>query len=139
MAADADFIEKLRPIRLPAGFEAFDLHGALAVFALALLAGLLLSLFARLVTAPRPSRRREAERAIAEARTLAREERLLAQSRLVLRLKEDDGRRIRNRGSVRRHLDELKLKIDAELYRPDPALDPDALDRAILDALAARR
>ena len=137
MAADPDFIEKLRSIRLPAGFDAFDFHGALAVFALALLAGLLISLLVRLMTAPRPSRRREVQYAIAKARTLGRHDRLLAQSRLVLQLKDDPGRRIR-RDPVRRRLDELKRKIDAELYRPDPALDPDAVDRAILDALAAR-
>ena len=137
MAADPDLVAQLRPVRLPPGFDAFDFHGALAIFALALLAGLLLALLLRRLTVPRLTARRAAEHHLAAIRHLQADERLLRQSQLVAELKQRAQKTGQRGEPARQRLAELRTTIDAELYRPKPALDPDALDTAILDVVGA--
>ncbi|MBO0904600.1 hypothetical protein [Jiella sonneratiae] len=136
-AADPDLVARLKPVRLPPGFDALDWNGILAVFALALVAGLVLALILRAFTAPRLSEGEAAERALAAERGLSPADRLLGQSRLVARLarRQDGGRAA---AAAARRLAELKATIDAELYRREPALDPDAVEAAILEALGRR-
>ncbi len=138
-AADPDFVTKLRPVRLPPGFDAFDWHGAAAIFALALLAGLALALVLRALTAPRPSIAAETRDALEAARRLSPEKRLLRQAAVVAALKRDAERQGRRGEAVRQRLAVLRASIDAELYRPAPALDPDRLDAEISSAVAERR
>lgn len=136
-AADPDLVAKLRPVRLPPGFDAFDWHGALAVFSLALLAGLILALVLRALTAPRPSVATEARRDLHAARRLSPDERLLRQAAVVAALRRHAEAKGARGEATREHLAALRASIGANLYRQDAALDPDALDAEILGAIAA--
>ncbi|TFF17756.1 hypothetical protein E3C22_23190 [Jiella endophytica] len=138
MGADPDLIAKLRPVRLPPGFTAFDWHGGLAIFALALVAGLALAVLLRAFTVPRLSERSLAARQLDAARRLAPEARLLSQSQLVAALERSVRTKGRHGERAGRQLAEIRARIDAELYRPTPRLDADGLDAAILEALPGR-
>lgn len=137
-AADPGLVTQLRPVRLPPGFDAFDWHGALAIFALALLAGLVLALILRALSVPRPSIAAETEDALDAARHLSPEERLLRQAAVVAALKRDAETKGKRGEAARQRLAALRVTIDAELYRPEPALDPDRLDAEIYGAIGAR-
>ena len=132
MAADPDLVAQLRPVRLPPDFTAYDWHGGLAIFALALIAGLALAFVLRVFTQARVSAKAAAARELALARSLAPDQRLVRQSRLVAALKQRAEEKGRHTEAARRQLAEIRAAIDAELYRPSPGLDPDALDAAIL-------
>lgn len=140
-AVDPDLVAKLRPVRLPPGFDAFDWHGALAIFSLALLAGLVLALVLRALSTPRRSIAAEAEHGLDAARGLSPEERFVRQAAIVAALKSHAETTGKPGEETRRRLAALRASIDAELYRPNPALDPDALDAEILGAIGkgARR
>ena len=134
-AADPGLVTQLRPVRLPPGFDAFDWHGAVAIFSLALLAGLALALILRALSVPRRSIAAEATDGLDAARDLSPEERFVRQAAIVAALKcNADGEGKRGE-AVRQRLAALRASIDAELYRPNPTHDPDALDAEILGAL----
>ncbi|MDY8110070.1 hypothetical protein U0C82_13060 [Fulvimarina sp. 2208YS6-2-32] len=134
-------LDELRPIRLPVGFEAFDLHGALAIFSIAVLAGLGLALLVRWMSEPRPTLKRIIARHLAEARPLPADERLLRQARAIEMLDEAIGTKRRvsktRREAIGGALAALRTDIGAAIYRPAPDIDCDRLDRDIL-GLAAR-
>ncbi|NDW04154.1 hypothetical protein [Jiella pacifica] len=134
-AADPDLVEQLRPVRLPPGFDAFDWHGALAIFSLALLAGLVLALMLRALTAPRRSLAAEAKDGLDTARGLSPAERFVRQAAIVAALKRDAEAKGKRGELAYARLAAIRAGIDAELYRPHPALDSDALDAAILGAI----
>ncbi|MER0239061.1 hypothetical protein [Fulvimarina sp. MAC8] len=131
---DPDLIAELRPIRLPPGFDAFDLFGALAVFSVAVIAGLLLALLVRLATEPRPSLRRAVAQKLDAARNLQPGERLLAQAQ-TLGLMESTFTRKRRKPKPEstEFLERLKAEISEAVYRREPGLDCDRIDRDILD------
>ncbi|MCE7030496.1 hypothetical protein [Jiella avicenniae] len=138
-AADPDLVSRLRPVRLPPGFDAFDWQGTVAIFALALLAGLLLALALRALTVPRPTIAAETDDALDAARSLPADERLLRQAAVVAALNRDAEAKGKRGEPARQRLAVIRTTIDAELYRPKPALDPDGLDADIRSVLGARR
>ncbi|RFC65466.1 hypothetical protein DYI37_06530 [Fulvimarina endophytica] len=138
---DPDLVADLRPIRLPEGFEAFDLQGALAVFSVAILIGLLLAYGVSLASERKPSLRRAIAHDLAEARTLAPAERLLAQSRALAALEEKlkAGRRKPVAAATRSGVLALKSELSHSLYAPAPDIDLERVDREILGLATAAR
>ncbi|MEN3791899.1 hypothetical protein [Fulvimarina sp. MAC3] len=137
---DPDLIAELRPIRLPPGFDAFDLSGALAVFSLAILAGLLLAVLLRLATVPKPSIRRAVIERLDGAKQLEPGERLLAQAQAIGLLETGfEKRRRKPKLKSTEPLERLKTEIHQALYRRDPGLDCDRIDREILGLVGKAR
>ncbi|EAU40725.1 hypothetical protein FP2506_03324 [Fulvimarina pelagi HTCC2506] len=130
---DPDLIAELRPIRLPPGFEAFDLSGTLAVFSIAVLAGLALALMLRLATEPKPSIRRAVTEKLEAAKALQPGDRLLAQAQ-ALGLLETSFARKRRKPKIDAFdlIGRLKTEISEAIYRREPGLDCDRIDRDIL-------
>ena len=134
-------LDELRPIRLPVGFDAFDLHGALAVFSIAVLMGLGLALLVRWISEPKPSLKRTVAEQLSAAKALPADERLVHQARTIEMLGAALG--TKRLGSASRKADigaalaDLRREIGSAIYRPEPDLDCDRLDRDIL-GLAAR-
>lgn len=139
---EPDLIAELRPIRLPPGFDAFDFSGALAIFSIALLAGLLITLLLRLATVPKADPRRDVIELLDAAKSVQPGERLLAQARaldLLERLTPKTRRMVgsasRSRSSER--LAHLRGEISDAIYRPEPKLDCDRIDLEIRDLVRA--
>lgn len=127
---------ELRPARLPQGFDAFSGDGILAILALALLAGVGLALIAIALTRRRPSLAATARERLEEAQGLAASERLFLQARLAADLaRAANGARKSERS---KRLAEIGERLSAELYRPEPRLDPNQIDGEILSAIGRR-
>ncbi|WP_370193925.1 MULTISPECIES: hypothetical protein [Aurantimonas] len=137
MSTDPDLVARLRPVRLPADFAAFDGSEVLAAAALGILAGLLLLALLHLVTRRRDTALTMARREIAAARLLPAEDRLFRQAALIDRLRRHAApARPGNRPDPTAILRE---DIGASLYRPGTTPDLDAIDAAILTMARGRR
>ncbi|MCD1644086.1 hypothetical protein [Aurantimonas coralicida] len=137
MSTDPDLVARLRPVRLPADFAAFDGSEVLAAAALGILAGLLLLALLHLVTRRRDTALTMARREIAAARLLPAEDRLFRQAALIDRLRRDAAPA--RQGSRADSVAILREDIGASLYRPGATPDLDAIDAAILTMARSRR
>lgn len=115
-----DLVSRLAPVRVPEDFARFGLQDALAVIALGLLGGLLLSIMFRGMTRPRPHAIYQTRARIAAFSGLAPQERVAGLALLLRELGED-----------------IPPQMRMALYDPDAPADPIVLEAAIL--AAARR
>ena len=115
-----ELVSRLAPVRVPADFARFGLQDALVAVALGLLAGVVLSVLLRALTAPR-TRTVEDVRARSAAMThLPPQERMVALAGLL-----------RDMGGT------VPSAMSNALYDPNATTDPAPLEEAVL--AAARR
>ena len=116
-----DLVSRLAPVRVPEDFARFSLQDALAVIALGLLGGLLLSILLRGLTRPRPRAIHQTRARITALSGLAPQERVAGLALLLRDLGED-----------------LPPQMRMALYDPGAPAEPIVLEAAIL-ASARRR
>lgn len=117
-----DLVSQLAPVRVPEEFARFGVQDALAVVALGLLGGVLLSLALRPLTRPGQRATDRAEAAIAALRSRDRQERVTGLALLL-----------RDLGS------DIPQTARPGLYDPGAETDPAALETAIRAAAQSAR
>ena len=117
-----ELVSRLAPVRVPEAFARFGVQDALAVVALGLLAGVLLSLVLRALTRPRPRAIHRARAGIAALQKLSPQDRMAGLALLLRELGED-----------------VPAQARDALYDPAAPADPAPLEAAILVAARRRR
>lgn len=117
-----DLVSRLAPVRVPEDFARFGLQDALAIIALGLLGGLLLSIMLRGLTRPAPDAIHQARARIAALTDRPPQERAAGLARLLREQGED-----------------IPPQMRMALYDPGASADPIALEAAILAAARRRR
>ncbi|SMF51841.1 protein of unknown function [Tistlia consotensis] len=146
----ADRLARLHGLRLPALDTGAVLADVAAAFAAGLLLAILVVLLARAFLRPADSPRRRLLADLAGSRTLPREERLLAQARLLRRLAAEieEGEPVRAEdwpGLLDQRLGTdfftagAGARLREALYRRDAALDPESIDRELTRLLRRTR
>lgn len=124
MATEAELAGQLTPVRLPEGLAVAAPQDLAAAFGLGLLAAMLLVLLLRPLMRRRPSWRQRIESELAALRHLPPASRLYRQSAILAALR-------RERGDA--PADAARAIEPDSAYRPESALDPDDLDRKIIE------
>ncbi|AUC52159.1 hypothetical protein CDO87_02685 [Sagittula sp. P11] len=115
-----ELVSRLAPVRVPADFARFGLQDPLAAVALGLLAGVVLSVLLRALTAPRTRTVEDVRARIAAMTHLPPQERMVALAGLL-----------RDMGGT------VPSAMSNALYDPNATTDPAPLEEAVL--AAARR
>lgn len=115
-----ELVSRLAPVRVPADFARFGLQDALAAVALGLLAGVVLSVLLRALTAPRARTVADVRARIAAMTHLPPQARMVALAGLL-----------RDMGGT------VPSAMSNALYDPNATTDPAPLEEAVL--AAARR
>lgn len=115
-----ELVSRLAPVRVPADFARFGLQDALAAVALGLLAGVVLSVLLRALTAPRAGTVEDVRARISALTHLPPQERMVALAGLL-----------RDMGGT------VPSAMSNALYDPNATTDPAPLEEAVL--AAARR
>jgi len=130
MATDTELAAQLTPVRLPESLAVASPQDLAAAFSLGLLAAVVLVLLLRPLMRRRISRRQQIETELAALRDLPAAQRLYRQTAILAALHDERGALSAGVG---------RESEPDSVYRPGSLLDPDDLDRKIIEVASSPR